>query len=118
MEVYYRELISDEASLEGLVDDLMLVVQGAGELAEVAAVDLEQEQRQELTGRLQRLQKVARRIKQHALDGAQATDRVVRRHPYSALGFGFGAGVLLGVVLSRMLAADGEAGDAPANSPG
>jgi len=31
MELYYKDLISEDASLEKLVDDLMLVVQGAND---------------------------------------------------------------------------------------
>lgn len=117
MELYYRDLISDETSLEELVDDLMRVVQGAGELAEVASADLGQERRQELTGRLNRLREVARRIKLRAADGAQATDRVVRRYPYSAIGLGFGAGLLLGVLLSRTWGSGAEPGETtPPNS--
>ena len=34
MEVYYKELISADASLDKLVDELTRVVQGADELAE------------------------------------------------------------------------------------
>ena len=38
MELYYRDLISKDASLEKLVDNLMLVVQGAEEFAEATGV--------------------------------------------------------------------------------
>ena len=36
MELYYKDLISEEASLERLVDDLMLVVQGADQFADAS----------------------------------------------------------------------------------
>jgi ElaB/YqjD/DUF883 family membrane-anchored ribosome-binding protein len=101
MEVYYKDLISEEASLEKLVDSLMLVVQGADEYAEVAGASLPQEQREELTTRLQRLKERCRQIKEQTVAGAQAANRVVRHYPYSAAGFAFAFGLLVGHLVRR-----------------
>ena len=101
MELYYKDLISEDASLERLVDDLMLVVQGANEFAEAAGASLPQINQEEIHTRLQRLKENCRRIKEQAVAGAVATDKVLRNHPYSSLGLAFACGLLAGTLVSR-----------------
>jgi len=101
MELYYKDLISEDASLEKLVDNLMLVVQGAEEFAEAAGAELPNEPREELRTRLDRLKEGCRRVRQHALSSALATDKVMRQYPYSSAGFAFAAGLLAGVAFGR-----------------
>jgi ElaB/YqjD/DUF883 family membrane-anchored ribosome-binding protein len=101
MELYYKDLISEEASLEKLVDDLMLLVQGANELVEAAGAGLPAQPREEVTSRLRQLKDTCRRLQQQAVQSARATDRMLRRYPYSALGVAFGIGLLAGVILIK-----------------
>jgi ElaB/YqjD/DUF883 family membrane-anchored ribosome-binding protein len=101
MELYYKDLISEDASLERLVDDLMLVVQGANEFAEAAGANLPQIKREEIQTHLQRLKESCRRIKEQAVAGAVATDKVLRQHPYSSLGIAFAFGLLTGTLFCR-----------------
>jgi ElaB/YqjD/DUF883 family membrane-anchored ribosome-binding protein len=101
MELYYKDFISEEASLEKLVEDLMLVVQGAEELAQAASVDLESDVKAELTTRLQRLKDRCRRMEAQAIAGTQAAGRLVRRYPYTTAGFAFGLGLVAGAMLAR-----------------
>jgi len=101
MELYYKDLISEEASLEKLVDDLMLVVQGADAFVKAAGVDLSNQPTAEIATRLERLKASCQRVKEQALTGAVAMDKLVRRHPYSAVGFAFGLGILTTALLNR-----------------
>lgn len=101
MELYYKDLISKEASLDKLVDDLMLVVQGAQEIADAAGVKLPPHRQQEFATRLERLKEGCRRLKQQAADKAHAADKAVRDHPYATAGIAFAAGLLLGVLINR-----------------
>lgn len=94
MEVYYKELISADASLDKLIDELTRVVQGADELAEAARAHLPAEANQKIGTLLERLKENCNRLKHHAVAGAAATDKILRRHPYSALGIAFGLGLL------------------------
>jgi len=98
MELYYKDLISKEASLDRLVDDLMRVVQGASELAEAAGSP---EQNAELHSRIEKLKEACNRVKEQAVSGMRATDKLLRRYPYSSLGFAFGLGVLTAVLIQR-----------------
>ena len=82
MEVYFKELISKEASLEKLVEDLERVVQGADDFARSLGVNLA-EPHTDIARRLQRLKERCQRIKLQIVAQAQATDRLVRKHPYS-----------------------------------
>jgi len=101
MELYYKDLISEEATLEKLVDDLMLVVQGVDELAKAAGVNLPKEPREEIATRLAGLKASCSRLKDQAFAGARATDRLVRQYPYSSLGLAFVVWFLVGAGLSR-----------------
>ena len=101
MELYYKDLISEDASLEKLVDNLMLVVQGADELAQAAGTGLAPMDKEEITTGLQRIKSGYRRLEQHALAGAQAADKLMRHYPYSAAGFAFALGMLAAWGLSR-----------------
>jgi ElaB/YqjD/DUF883 family membrane-anchored ribosome-binding protein len=96
MEVYYKDFISKEASLDKLVDDLLLIVQGADELVEAAGVHLPTERTLEL-----RLKDGCLVIKKQALATALATDKVLRQYPYSAMGFAFSIGLLTSVLIKR-----------------
>lgn len=96
MELYYKDLISEEASLEKLVDDLLLVVQGAEEFAQTAGG-----QRAEIAGRLGQLKERCRRLKQQAKATARAADKVLRQYPYSSVGFAFAIGIAAGALMCR-----------------
>jgi ElaB/YqjD/DUF883 family membrane-anchored ribosome-binding protein len=101
MELYYKDLISEEASLEKLVDDLMRVVQGADALVEAAGAKLAPERRAEIATRLGRLKESCRRVKRQAIRSALATDKLVHRYPYSFLGFAFALGLLTAALVNR-----------------
>ena len=91
MELYYQGLTSDEASLEKLVEDLEQAVQGA---------NLPPEPRAEITSRLQRLKAGCAVLHNKAVAAGLATDRFVRKHPYSALALAFTVGIVAANLLS------------------
>lgn len=101
MELYYKDLISKESSLEKLVDDLMLVVQGADELAQAAGAELGEVEKREITSRLQQLKDGVQRLRHHAAEGAAAADKILRRYPYSTAGVAFAAGLLVATYFCR-----------------
>lgn len=101
MELYFKNLISTDASLEQLVDDLMRVVQGADEFVQAAGEHLPPEQKEEITHRLQRLRDACSRLRHRMVASAVKADEAVRLYPYSAVGFAFGVGLLGGVLLAR-----------------
>jgi ElaB/YqjD/DUF883 family membrane-anchored ribosome-binding protein len=101
MELYYKDLISEDASLADLVDNLTRVVQGADEVAEAAWSELQPAQRAELKTRLERLKAACQRVKARALASARAADKTMHRYPYSAIGFAFSSGLLVGTLAGR-----------------
>jgi ElaB/YqjD/DUF883 family membrane-anchored ribosome-binding protein len=96
MELYFKDLISEEASLERLVDDLALVVHGADDFARAVGVNLPEQSRKEIATRLDRLKKSYRRLSDHATAGARATDKLLREQPYLFLGGALVLGLLIG----------------------
>ena len=59
------------------------------------------EARQRLAAALDSGKEIYEHVRDKAIEGAKATDQVVRENPYPALGMAFGAGALLGYLLSR-----------------
>lgn len=41
------------------------------------------------------------KLNEKAIEGAKATDRVIRANPYQSIGVAFGVGILLGVLVTR-----------------
>jgi ElaB/YqjD/DUF883 family membrane-anchored ribosome-binding protein len=98
MEVYFKELISKDSSLDKLVDDLERVVQGADDLAKSLGPKLDEHP--DLAQRVQKLREGCERINQQIIERAQATDRLVRKYPYSFIG----GAILLGMFVGAKLA--------------
>ena len=101
MEVYFKNLSSDDASAEKLVEDLMMLVQDAEQLVKVTGANMAEASRHELVSALERVKTRAESIKQRAVAGAQATDRLIRDNPYRSLAVVFGVGVIAGMIINR-----------------
>lgn len=101
MELYFKDLISRDASLESLVDNLTQMVQGADEFVEEAGANSNHQPDQELATRLERFKRSCQRIKDDAAAGVQATDRLLRHYPYWATGFALALGLATGAILHR-----------------
>jgi ElaB/YqjD/DUF883 family membrane-anchored ribosome-binding protein len=71
---------------EKLVGDFKEVARDAGELLKDSANGAKM---------------TVRRLEEKAVDGAKATDRVIREHPYQTIGIAFGVGMLVGWLVTR-----------------
>jgi len=87
-----------------LVADLKRVVQDSEQLLQDSAGAVGEKAR-ELRERLAHTVEVAKatcvRVQESAKQGAKATDRAIREHPYQSIGVAFGVGILIGVLLGR-----------------
>ena len=101
MEVYFDNLTAEDASLDKLAEDVTLLLQDAEALVQASGGKLSAASKAELESALERVKTRGQRIKQQALAGVRATDRVIRRYPYQSLGVVFGLGILVGVLLKR-----------------
>lgn len=95
---------SRDVSTEKLVTDVKRVVRDSEELlkdsASVAGGKV-QEVRERLTQTLESAKAACGRLEEKAREGAKATDKVIREHPYQSLGIAFGLGLLIGVLATR-----------------
>jgi ElaB/YqjD/DUF883 family membrane-anchored ribosome-binding protein len=101
MEVYVDNLTGKDATLEQLAEDVSGLVRDAETLVQTSGATLSQASRAELESTLARMKAHGEQIKQQALTGARATDRVIRKYPYQSLGVVFGLGVVAGFLLRR-----------------
>ena len=101
MEVYFKNLTAENASLDQLAEDVCLLVQEAEALVQVTGDNLSEASKAGLQSVLERVKTRGERIKQQALAGARATDRVIRQYPYQSLGIMFGLGIIMGALLKR-----------------
>ncbi len=103
-----NNLIRKEAEMrtetEQLVTDLKTVARDAEELVKITAGDVGQkarEARSRLVTALGSARISAKALQEKAMEGAKATDEVIRSHPYPALGIAFAVGLLIGVLANR-----------------
>ena len=101
MEVYFKNLTAENASLDQLAEDVSLLVRDAEALVQATGVNLSEASKAELASVLERVKTRGERIKQQALAGVRATDRIIRQYPYQSLGIVFGLGIIVGAVLKR-----------------
>ena len=94
----------NEVSTDKLVTDLKHVVRDSEELLKASAGvvgDKAHEMRERLTRTLETAKATCRRLEEKAIEGAKATDKVIREHPYQSIGAAFGIGLLIGVLVTR-----------------
>lgn len=57
--------------------------------------------RERLAVGLEAAKATCRKLEEKARAGAQATDKMIREHPYQSIGIAFGIGMLIGILLNR-----------------
>jgi ElaB/YqjD/DUF883 family membrane-anchored ribosome-binding protein len=95
---------TNEVNSERLVTDLKRVVRDSEELLKDSAGavgEKAREMRERLAQSLESAKIACRRLEERALEGARATDKVIREHPYQSIGVAFGVGLLIGVLVTR-----------------
>jgi ElaB/YqjD/DUF883 family membrane-anchored ribosome-binding protein len=94
----------NEVTTDKLVTDLKRVVHDSQELLEASAGavgDKAHDLRERLAKTVESARETCRRLEEKAVAGAKVTDKVIRDHPYHAIGVGFGLGILIGVLVAR-----------------
>jgi ElaB/YqjD/DUF883 family membrane-anchored ribosome-binding protein len=96
--------MSTEFNTEHLIKDLKTVARDAEELVKATAGDLSEKTRDaraRLAAALEIAKHSCERWEARAIEGAKATDKVIREHPYESIGVAFGLGVLIGVLVAQ-----------------
>jgi len=95
---------ANEASTGELLTDQKRVVRDSEKLLKDSAGavgDKAHEFRERLEQTLESAKGACRRLEDKAIEGAKATDKVIRTHPYESIGVAFGIGLLIGVLVTR-----------------
>jgi ElaB/YqjD/DUF883 family membrane-anchored ribosome-binding protein len=66
------------------------------------------EARQRLAAALENAKKIAGRVRDKAVQTAQAADEAVHEHPYKAIAIGAGVGALIGFIAARRCSRNGD----------
>ena len=91
-------------SMSKLVQDFKVVMHDAESLLKASAGELGErarEARVRLAASLESARANFQKVEERAVEGARATDRVIREHPYQSIGVAFGIGLLIGVLVTR-----------------
>lgn len=94
----------EQTSAQDLARNVSDVSDKANEILERTAGDLEagtQELREKLAHTLDTAKELYHKLEEQTIAGAKATDRCIRDHPYESLGVAFGAGLLVGFLITR-----------------
>lgn len=92
------------ATREKIAQDLRTLMHDAEDLWRITKDDLSErtkETRARLRETLDKARASARELESKATAGVQATDKLIREHPYPSLGIAFGVGLLIGVLVNR-----------------
>jgi len=93
-----------EQSTERLLQDLKAVVRDGEELLKAGAQDLSERgmaARERLAAALEVAKETRLKLEERAKASARATDRLIREHPYQAVGTAFGIGLVIGILVNR-----------------
>ena len=66
------------------------------------------EARKRLAAALERGKEMCGRVRDKAVEGAQAADEAVHQHPYQAIAIGVGVGALIGYLVGRQCSRNGN----------
>jgi ElaB/YqjD/DUF883 family membrane-anchored ribosome-binding protein len=75
--------------------------------ADVAGEEVS-EARNRLAAALERAKEIYGRVKEKAVEGAEATDQAVHAHPYQAIGIAFGLGAIVGYLIAHRCSRGGD----------
>ena len=92
------------ANTERLAGDLKDVLHDAEAILQDTAHDASDKAkaaRERLMSAIESAKAACKNIEAKAIDGAKATDKVIREHPYQSIGIAFGVGLLLGYLVTR-----------------
>ena len=92
------------ANTDRLTGDLKNVVRDAEDILKDTAEDASEKARaarERLLAAVESARGCCKNLEQKAVEGAKATDRVIREYPYQSIGIAFGVGLLLGYVVTR-----------------
>ncbi len=95
---------ANEFSTEKLVADLKRIVRDSEDLLSATTGTVgekAQEVRERLSETVESARRACSKLEEKAVEGAKATDKVIRDHPYQSLGIAFGVGLLVGVLVTR-----------------
>ena len=95
---------ANATSTDQLVTDLKRVVRDSEELLHDTvgvAGEKGHQMRERLARAIESIKSTCTTLEAKAVEGAKATDKVIREHPYQSIGVAFGLGVLIGVLVTR-----------------
>jgi ElaB/YqjD/DUF883 family membrane-anchored ribosome-binding protein len=99
-----RTADAEEGSREKLAEDLRVLIRDAEALLKDGAAEAGgklEDLKSRLKDSVDQMKETYQRFEDKAVAGAQATDKVIREHPYESLGVAFGVGLLIGVLVTR-----------------
>ncbi len=83
--------------LGSLYDDVQAMLESTAHVGEAKVVNA----RKRLAESLEKGKAALAHVQDKAREGAKATDQLVRKNPYQAIGIALGVGALLGVLIRR-----------------
>lgn len=85
------------ADLQRLAEDAQALLAATTDVAGEKVADA----RKRLAAAIEKGKETWSHVQEKAVEGAKATDHVIREHPYQAIGIAFGVGAVLGFLLTR-----------------
>lgn len=101
METFFKNLTPEEGTAEKLLHDLRTLREDTEELFRAAGGKLAEKSKEKFLTAMEKAKSTCNDIRNQAAAGADTTDQIIHKYPYSAVGIAFGLGMLLGVLALR-----------------
>ena len=94
-------MTAEEGSKEKFTQDLMTLIHDAEDLVRATGGNLADKSKEELIAALGRLKNTCKRVEAQAIASTRLTAKLIREHPYQAVGAALGIGLLVGLLTRR-----------------
>jgi ElaB/YqjD/DUF883 family membrane-anchored ribosome-binding protein len=101
METHFEFANGENGSPRRVLRDVRVLLHDVESLVKGAGMRISAKSRDELDVALEKMNDARRRLEVQAKKTAETTAVVVRKHPYESMGIAFGAGLILGLFISR-----------------
>jgi ElaB/YqjD/DUF883 family membrane-anchored ribosome-binding protein len=101
MEIYFKNITPEEVTADRLLHDLKTLKDDTEELFRATGNRIAEKSREKFLTAVDKARAACHEVQDQAVSGLNATDEVIRRYPFSAIGVAFGLGLLIGIIANR-----------------
>lgn len=101
MEIFFKNITPEEGTSEKLLHDLRTLKDDTEELFRATGNKIAEKSKEKFLTAVDKARAACHEVHDQAVSGFDATEEVIHRYPFSAIGVAFGLGLLIGIIANR-----------------